>query len=171
MSSPRRKASRVTHRQPSLTSSASRAARSSNIGIRLPLSRPRWRMATASSEDGCHEIYPFSQSHPLFLHDRCSDGPRQGCRRNRDDEFERRRLGRGLRPSRQGHRGSACQQPGFVSLETAVSGRKWLVVVHWKSVDAAQASMDSFAKAPAAAKFMSMIDASSMTMTRYEANR
>jgi len=63
------------------------------------------------------------------------------------------------------------KQPGFVSRETAVSGRKWLVVVHWKSVDAAQASMDSFAKAPAAAQFMSMIDASSMTMTRYDVIR
>lgn len=63
------------------------------------------------------------------------------------------------------------KQPGFVSRETAVSGRKWLVIVHWKSAAAAQASMDSFARAPAAAQFMSMIAASTMTMTRYDVVR
>lgn len=63
------------------------------------------------------------------------------------------------------------KQPGFVSRETAISGQKWLVIVHWKSADAAQASMDSFAGAPAAAEFMGMIDASTMTMTRYDVVR
>lgn len=63
------------------------------------------------------------------------------------------------------------KQPGFVSRETAVSRRKWLVVVHWKSAAAAQASMDTFANASAASQFMSMIDASTMTMTRYEVIR
>lgn len=63
------------------------------------------------------------------------------------------------------------KQPGFVSRETAVSGRKWLVIVHWTSTDSAQASMDSFASAPAASQFMSMIDASTMTMTRYDVVR
>lgn len=63
------------------------------------------------------------------------------------------------------------KQPGFVSRDTAVSGHKWLVIVHWKSADAAQASMDTFASAPAAAEFMSMIDASPMTMTRYDVVR
>lgn len=60
------------------------------------------------------------------------------------------------------------RQPGFVSRETAASGQKWLVIVHWESAEAAQASMDSFANAPAAAQFMGMVDASTMTMTRYE---
>jgi len=60
------------------------------------------------------------------------------------------------------------KQPGFVSRETAINGRQWLVIVHWKSAAAAQASMDSFAEAPAASEFMSMIDASTMTMTRYD---
>ncbi|MEM9360348.1 MAG: hypothetical protein AAGB04_29565 [Pseudomonadota bacterium] len=59
------------------------------------------------------------------------------------------------------------QQPGFISRETALNGRTWLVIVHWRSVKDAKASMASFAKAPAAAKFISMIDATSMSMTRY----
>lgn len=63
------------------------------------------------------------------------------------------------------------KQPGFVSRETASKDGKWLVIVHWESVEAAQASMDSFADAPAASKFMGMIDASTMTMTRYVLNR
>ncbi|MEN3149779.1 hypothetical protein ABCW43_20975 [Neorhizobium sp. IRAMC:178] len=63
------------------------------------------------------------------------------------------------------------KQPGFVSRETGVSGNKWLVIVHWASADAAQASMDTFANAPAAAQFMGMIDASSMMMTRFDVVR
>jgi hypothetical protein len=45
------------------------------------------------------------------------------------------------------------------------------VIVHWASADAAQASMDTFANAPAAAQFMGMIDASSMMMTRFDVVR
>ncbi|MEM7750203.1 MAG: hypothetical protein AAF346_18275 [Pseudomonadota bacterium] len=63
------------------------------------------------------------------------------------------------------------KQPGFVSRKTALNGRTWLVIVHWRSAKDAEASMASFSKAPAAAKFMSMIDASSMRMTRYDVIR
>ena len=63
------------------------------------------------------------------------------------------------------------KQPGFVSRQAAFSEGRWAVVVNWESADAAQASMDSFAAAPAAEKFMSMIDASTMSMTRYELAR
>ena len=63
------------------------------------------------------------------------------------------------------------KQPGFVSRETAARDGTWLVIVHWRSAEAAQASMDTFANAPASAKFMSMIDASTMTMTRYDSVR
>lgn len=63
------------------------------------------------------------------------------------------------------------KQPGFVSRETGVSGNKWLVIVHWTSADAAQASMDTFASAPAASQFMSLIEASTMMMTRYDGVR
>ena len=63
------------------------------------------------------------------------------------------------------------QQPGFVSRETGATKTGWLVIVHWESADAAQASMDSFASAPAAAAFMDKLDASTMSMTRYNLNK
>ncbi len=63
------------------------------------------------------------------------------------------------------------KQPGFISRQAAFADGKWAVVVNWESAETAQASMDSFASAPAAEKFMSMIDASSMSMTRYEMAR
>ena len=63
------------------------------------------------------------------------------------------------------------KQPGFVSRQAAFSEGRWAVVVNWESADAAQASMDSFATARAAAKFMSMIDANTLSMTRYDLAR
>lgn len=60
------------------------------------------------------------------------------------------------------------RQPGFVSREVAASGRDWLVIVRWATAAAAQASMDSFATAPAAARFLDMLDLSTMRMTRYD---
>ena len=63
------------------------------------------------------------------------------------------------------------KQPGFISRQAAFSDGKWAVVVNWESAEAAQASMDSFASAPAAEKFMSMIDVSTLMMTRYDLAR
>ena len=63
------------------------------------------------------------------------------------------------------------KQPGFVSRQAAFADGTWAVVVNWESAEAAQASMDSFTSAPAAETFMSMIDASSMSMMRYELAR
>lgn len=62
-----------------------------------------------------------------------------------------------------------ARQPGFVSRESAHGADgEWLVIVHWRSVKDADASMASFEKASAAAQFMSSIQASTMRMTRYE---
>lgn len=63
------------------------------------------------------------------------------------------------------------QQPGFVSRETGATETGWIAIVHWESQDAAQASMDSFGTAPAAAEFMGMLDASTMAMKRYDINK
>lgn len=61
------------------------------------------------------------------------------------------------------------KQPGFVSRESAAGeGGEWLVIVHWRSRKDADASMASFERAPAAAAFMSKIDASTMSMKRYD---
>lgn len=68
-------------------------------------------------------------------------------------------------------RDHVSQQPGFVSRETGYTEQgKWLVIVHWESIDAAEASMASFAAASAAAEFMENLDAATMSMTRYEIN-
>lgn len=63
------------------------------------------------------------------------------------------------------------QRPGFLSRESAPGADQgWVVIVHWRSLADAQASMKSFSTAPAAAKFMSMIVPNSMVMTRYGAS-
>ena len=62
------------------------------------------------------------------------------------------------------------QQPGFVSRESGFAGNAWVAIVHWETAADSQASMDSFASAPAAAEFMANLDASTMTMTLYELN-
>lgn len=63
----------------------------------------------------------------------------------------------------------AARQPGFVSRESAWSADgERLVIVHWQSEKNANTSMASFEKAPAAAAFMSGIEASAMRMKRFE---
>ncbi|MGH8865716.1 MAG: antibiotic biosynthesis monooxygenase family protein [Burkholderiales bacterium] len=60
------------------------------------------------------------------------------------------------------------KQPGFISRESAAGENgEWLVVVHWRSVEDAEASMASFSSAPAAAQFMSKLDTNTMSMKRY----
>ena len=61
------------------------------------------------------------------------------------------------------------RQPGFIARESAAGNAgSWLVIVHWKSVVDAQASMNSFEHAPAAKKFMDSIVPGTMTMRRYQ---
>ncbi|WP_197421583.1 antibiotic biosynthesis monooxygenase family protein [Sphingobium sp. CCH11-B1] len=60
------------------------------------------------------------------------------------------------------------RQPGFISRESAPGrDRDWLVIVHWRSVKDADASMNSFASAPSAQKFMGSIEPDTMVMKRY----
>lgn len=62
-----------------------------------------------------------------------------------------------------------AKQPGFVSRESAHGANgEWLVIVHWRSTKDADTSMASFEKAHAAASFMSKIEASTMSMKRYQ---
>ena len=65
-------------------------------------------------------------------------------------------------------RDHVARQPGFISRESAHGADgAWLVIVHWRSVKDADASMASFEKAPAAAPFMAKIVTSTMSMKRY----
>ncbi|GAL31568.1 hypothetical protein JCM19240_4999 [Vibrio maritimus] len=60
------------------------------------------------------------------------------------------------------------QQPGFISREAAHGDNgEWLVVVHWETIEDAEASMNSFMTAEAAKEFMSHLDANTMSMKRY----
>ncbi len=60
------------------------------------------------------------------------------------------------------------KRPGFLSRESAPGrNQSWVVIVHWRSLSDADASMQSFSQAPGAAKFMSLIVPDSMVMTRY----
>jgi N-acyl homoserine lactone hydrolase len=61
-----------------------------------------------------------------------------------------------------------AKRSGFLSRESAPgSDNSWLVIVHWRSLADAEASMKSFSTAPATAAWMSMIVSDSMGMKRY----
>ncbi|MFJ3121209.1 hypothetical protein ACIPI6_32325 [Pseudomonas protegens] len=63
-----------------------------------------------------------------------------------------------------------ARQSGFISRESAAGNNgEWLVIVHWRSLADADASMASFSSAPAAQKFVSLIDPTTMVMKRYQA--
>lgn len=60
------------------------------------------------------------------------------------------------------------RQPGFISRESAASeDGEWLVIVHWRSVEDAKASMASVASAPAAAAFVANLQPKTMQMKHY----
>ncbi|WLS81064.1 hypothetical protein Q3V30_21520 (plasmid) [Erwinia pyri] len=61
-----------------------------------------------------------------------------------------------------------AKRPGFLSRESAPGNdHSWLAIIHWRSVADADASMESFASEPIAAKFMALIEADSLVMKRY----
>ncbi len=63
------------------------------------------------------------------------------------------------------------KQPGFLARQSAASADgQWLVIVHWRSTKDADASMASFASAPATKQFMASIKAETMKMKRYVGN-
>jgi hypothetical protein len=68
-------------------------------------------------------------------------------------------------------RRSSCNTPettGFISRKSAAGDNgEWLVVVHWRSVADAEASMASFPSTPARAQSIAKIDDSTMSMKRY----
>ena len=66
----------------------------------------------------------------------------------------------------------AAKQPGFIARESAATeAGEWLVIVHWRSVADAEASMATFANASATKQFMASLDADTMQMKRYIANK
>lgn len=65
--------------------------------------------------------------------------------------------------------GYITQQPGFLSRELASGAEhgQYIVVIHWHTIEDAEASMSHFATDPSAQGFMAMIDPTAMTMNRY----
>lgn len=61
-----------------------------------------------------------------------------------------------------------AQQPGFLSRESG-SGEDgtWVVIVHWRSLADADASMATFMEASATAPFLAKIELDTMVMQRY----
>ncbi|MCP3756993.1 hypothetical protein [Streptomyces sp. TBY4] len=65
--------------------------------------------------------------------------------------------------------GYIVKQPGFLSRELASGeGGGYVVVVHWRTAADADASMSRFATDPNTQGFMSVIDAATMSMDRYQ---
>ena len=64
------------------------------------------------------------------------------------------------------------KQPGFISRTSSYSDDgEWVVVVYWQDMASADASMNSFANAPAAAGFMQNLQMEMMSMKRYTINQ
>lgn len=60
------------------------------------------------------------------------------------------------------------KQPGFIKRQSAVNENgEYVVLVYWKTIADADASMQKFMKDNSVANYASMIDASTMTMSRY----
>ncbi len=60
------------------------------------------------------------------------------------------------------------RQPGYISRESAAgSDREWLVIVHWASIQDADASTSTFINTSPPTGFMNSIDVDTMVMKRY----
>lgn len=60
------------------------------------------------------------------------------------------------------------KQKGFMTRSAEMTkDNYWRVIVHWENIESAEASMQSFANASAAAEFMQAVDTSTMVMRRY----
>lgn len=62
-----------------------------------------------------------------------------------------------------------ARQPGFLSRETARSADgEWLVVVHWASKEAAEATIGAFFGAPQTQQFIAAVDTDTVSSGSYE---
>jgi hypothetical protein len=60
-------------------------------------------------------------------------------------------------------------QPGFVSRQSALSeDGEWLVVVHWASVEDADATIGAFYGAPQTQDFLAAVDKTTVQSGRYQ---
>ena len=60
------------------------------------------------------------------------------------------------------------KMPGIITRETAEGqGGEWVVVLHWRSPEDAQNSMDKFVANPDTKAFTALLNMDTFTMTRY----
>ncbi len=70
-----------------------------------------------------------------------------------------------LAASQEAHDGFLAKQRGYVSRELLKSSEgAWVDIVHWETMEDAQAAMDSFMGHPSTKKFGEVIDPSSIKM-------
>lgn len=74
-----------------------------------------------------------------------------------------------LAASQEGHNSFLAKQKGYVSRELAKSSEgEWVDIVHWETMEDAEADEKAFMEHPSTKKFVEMIDLSSMKMVRWE---
>ncbi|MEO1482227.1 MAG: hypothetical protein AAFU77_08970 [Myxococcota bacterium] len=74
-----------------------------------------------------------------------------------------------LAADRQVEANYTSKQPGFLERRSARSAEgEWVVVVYWRSVEDADASMKRFMGDPSVAQYAAAIDGGSMKMARYQ---
>jgi NADPH:quinone reductase-like Zn-dependent oxidoreductase len=76
-------------------------------------------------------------------------------------------VGANVKHFKPGDRVLALSSATYAERSAPGSDNRWLVIVHWRSVADADASMKSFSTASGTAEWMSMIVPDSMVMTRY----
>lgn len=70
-----------------------------------------------------------------------------------------------LAASQEAHDGFLAKQKGYVSRElTKSSEGEWVDIVHWETMEDAQAAMQNFMGSPSTKKFVEIIDDSSVKM-------
>ncbi len=74
-----------------------------------------------------------------------------------------------LAASQEAHDGFLAKQKGYVSRELLKSSEgEWVDIVHWETMEDAQAAMNSFMDHPSTKKFGEVIDPSSIKMMHLE---
>ena len=74
-----------------------------------------------------------------------------------------------LAASQEAHDGFLAKQKGYVSRELLKSSEgEWVDIIHWETMEDAQAAMNSFMGHPSTKKFGQVVDPSSIKMMHLE---
>lgn len=74
-----------------------------------------------------------------------------------------------LAASQEAHNGFLAKQKGYVSRELLKSSEsEWVDIIHWETIEDAQAAMQNFMGSPSTKRFVEVIDDSSIKMMHLE---